>query len=48
MGPRVRPFPRAIQRRDPEGARALAMHHVRVTRSWLEEIRPGPVLFEHF
>lgn len=39
---------RAIQRRDPEGARALAMHHVRVTRSWLEEIRPGPVLFEHF
>ena len=38
----------AIQRRDPEGARALAMHHVRVTRSWLEDIRPGPVLFEHF
>jgi DNA-binding FadR family transcriptional regulator len=39
---------RAIQRRDPEGARALAMHHVRETRSWLEGIRPGPVLFEHF
>ncbi|MBK7819688.1 MAG: FadR family transcriptional regulator [Tessaracoccus sp.] len=38
----------AIRRRDPEGARALAMHHVRVTRSWLEGIRPGPVLFQHF
>ena len=38
----------AIVRRDPEGARALATHHVRVTRSWLEGIRPGPILFEHF
>lgn len=37
---------RAIQRRDPESARFLSMSHVRVTRTWLEGIRPGPVLFE--
>lgn len=36
----------AILARDPETARFLAMQHVRVTRSWLEGIRPGPVLFE--
>lgn len=36
----------AIQQRDPESARFLAMEHVRVTRSWLEGIRPGPVIFE--
>ncbi len=35
----------AIVARDPESARFLAMQHVRVTRSWLEQIRPGPVLF---
>lgn len=36
----------AIARRDAESARFLAMSHVRVTRTWLEGIRPGPVLFE--
>ena len=36
----------AISQRDAEGARFLAMEHVRVTRTWLEGIRPGPVLFE--
>lgn len=36
----------AIQERDPESARFLAMEHVRVTRSWLEGIRPEPVIFE--
>lgn len=36
----------AILARDPETARFLAMQHVRVTRSWLEGIRPGPILFE--
>lgn len=36
----------AIANRDPEGARALAMAHVRTTRTWLEEFRPGPELFE--
>ncbi|MCC2594113.1 FCD domain-containing protein [Tessaracoccus sp. OS52] len=36
----------AILARDPETARFLSMQHVRVTRSWLEGIRPGPVLFE--
>jgi GntR family transcriptional regulator, transcriptional repressor for pyruvate dehydrogenase complex len=36
----------AIARRDPEGAKLLAMHHVRVTRTWLEGIRPGPIIFE--
>jgi DNA-binding FadR family transcriptional regulator len=36
----------AILDRDPETARFLSMQHVRVTRSWLEGIRPGPVLFE--
>lgn len=35
----------AIVGRDPESARFLSMQHVRVTRSWLEQIRPGPVLF---
>ncbi len=38
----------AIGRRDPEVARFLAMNHVRVTRTWLEGIRPGPVLFEEY
>lgn len=37
---------RAILDRDPETARFLSMQHVRVTRSWLEGIRPGPILFE--
>ncbi|MDO5066518.1 MAG: GntR family transcriptional regulator [Propionibacteriaceae bacterium] len=36
----------AIQAKDAEGARFLVMEHVRVTRTWLEGIRPGPVLFE--
>lgn len=36
----------AIAARDPESARLLAMSHVRTTRSWLEEILPGPVLFD--
>lgn len=36
----------AIRDRDPESARFLSMQHVRVTRVWLEGIRPGPVLFE--
>ncbi|RRD49680.1 FadR/GntR family transcriptional regulator [Arachnia propionica] len=36
----------AIARRDAEGARFLAMAHVRETRTWLEDIRPGPVLFD--
>lgn len=36
----------AIVARDPESARFLSMQHVRVTRSWLEQIRPGPVLFD--
>lgn len=36
----------AIARRDPESARFLSMQHVRVTRSWLEGIRPFPVLYE--
>lgn len=35
----------AILSRDPESARFLSMQHVRATRSWLEQIRPGPVLF---
>lgn len=35
----------AIVDRDPESARFLSMQHVRVTRSWLEQIRPGPTLF---
>lgn len=36
----------AILGRNPELARYLAMQHVRVTRAWLEELRPGPVLSE--
>lgn len=36
----------AIAARDPESARFLAMNHVRTTRAWLEEIRPGPSLFD--
>lgn len=36
----------AILARDPETARFLSMQHVRVTRTWLEGIRPGPILFE--
>lgn len=36
----------AIRDRDAEGAKFLAMQHVRVTRTWLEGIRPGPELFE--
>lgn len=36
----------AIAARDPESARFLSMQHVRATRSWLEQIRPGPVLFD--
>jgi DNA-binding FadR family transcriptional regulator len=35
----------AIVNHDPESARFLSMQHVRVTRSWLEQIRPGPILF---
>lgn len=36
----------AIANRDPESARFLSMEHVRVTRGWLQNIRPGPVLFD--
>lgn len=36
----------AIQQRDPESARFLAMEHLRVTRGWLEGVRPSPVIFE--
>lgn len=36
----------AIESRDPEAARFLAMEHVRATRKWLEGIAPGPVIFE--
>ncbi|MEO7126565.1 MAG: FCD domain-containing protein [Nakamurella sp.] len=35
----------AVADRDPESARFLSMQHVRVARSWLEQIRPGPTLF---
>lgn len=37
---------RAICERDPEAARNLSTQHVRTTRAWLEEVRPGPELFE--
>lgn len=37
----------AIQRRDPESARFLAMEHVRTTRRWLEGIQPKPTLGPH-
>lgn len=36
----------AIKGRDPETARYLSMQHVRVTRAWLESLRPGPIVFE--
>lgn len=36
----------AIKNRDPESARYLSMQHVRVTRVWLESLRPGPIVFE--
>ncbi|RMB62377.1 FadR/GntR family transcriptional regulator [Tessaracoccus antarcticus] len=36
----------AIRNRDPESARYLSMQHVRVTRAWLESLRPGPIVFE--
>ena len=36
----------AIKNRDPESARYLSMQHVRVTRAWLQSMRPGPIVFE--
>lgn len=36
----------AITHRDPESARYLSMQHVRVTREWMKNLRPGPIVFE--
>lgn len=41
-----RDIAQAIMNRDPESARYLSMQHVRMTQSWLEGIRPTPILFE--
>lgn len=35
---------KAIQDKDPEGAKSLMMQHIRTTKLWLEGLRPEPII----